>query len=206
VTGAVFETVLVEGGRIRLRDRHLARATAAGADRALLSAAMDAACRDTASPVVIRFELTADGVRAVPRAPRPRTPVRLVPVPGYDPGDRRRERKLLDRSWAAAAEAGLAVDEEALLVSGALVGETTRANVFAVVDGVVVTPPVRGILPGVTRSWAIEAAGAVERELEIAALATATAVFVTTAGRGIVPVQGTDRALADDLASRWGAL
>jgi branched-subunit amino acid aminotransferase/4-amino-4-deoxychorismate lyase len=204
----VFETMLVDAGRIRLRDRHLARATAAGADAAALSAAMDALCRHpAAAPVVVRLELTEAGVRAVPRPPKARRPVRLVPVPVYDPADRRRERKLLDRTWAASAEAGLRDDEEALLVSDdGLVGETTRANVFAVIDGVVVTPPVHGILPGVTRAWAIAEMHAVERELPLAALRRATTVFLTTAGRGIVPVADTDRTPADALADRWSAL
>ena len=68
----------------------------------------------------------------------------------------------------------------------------------------VVTPRVAGILPGVTRGWAIEAAGAIERPLTVAELGRADGVFLTTAGRGIVPV--TPHARIDRLAAAWRTL
>ena len=38
------------------------------------------------------------------------------------------------------------------------IGEADSANVFAVIDGVAATPPLsRGILPGTTRAFALEA-------------------------------------------------
>ena len=106
-------------------------------------------------------------------------------VEAYDPGDRSRERKRAERAWADAAET--AAGGEALLVSPeGLVGETTRANVFAILGDVIVTPAVTGLLPGVTRSWAIERLGAIERALTLAELREADGAFVTTAGRGVV--------------------
>jgi branched-chain amino acid aminotransferase len=211
VTDALFETVLVEDGRIRLRDRHLARLAAAGTPAGQVTAAgrvMDELCAEPRpEPVVARVEVTSAGVRPALRPPRPRTPVRLVPRPGYDPGDALRERKRLDRRWAEELERGLEAGEEALVVSAdGLAGETTRANVFALVGGVLVTPPVRGLLPGVTRAWVIGEAGARERDLTLAELEAAPAAFVTTAGRGIVPVLGTDPAMADALHRAWIAL
>jgi hypothetical protein len=208
VTAALFETVRVEGGRIRLRDRHLARLRASGVSQdrlATVERLMDGLCAGTA--VVVARLVVGEEIRAETRRPGAREPVGLVPVAGYDPGLRRRERKLLDRTWATALEALAGAGEEPLLVSpNGLAGETTRANVFAVVGGRLVTPPARGLLPGVTRSWVIEQTGAVEEELTTAELLAAEVAFLTTAGRGVVPVAGTDSGLADELARAWDAL
>jgi branched-subunit amino acid aminotransferase/4-amino-4-deoxychorismate lyase len=84
--------------------------------------------------------------------------------------------------------------------------------VFAILGGAVVTPPLAGILPGVTRSFALERTGAVERPLKLADLRVADAAFLTTAGRGIVllaDVGGRRLAghpLVDELAAAWRAL
>ncbi len=211
MTDPVFETVLVEAGRIRLRDRHLARLRASGADAAIVARVaqmMDELCADPAAPpTVVRIDVHGRALRATPRAPSARTPVELVVVPGYDPADRRRERKIADRAWAVAAEAGIGPGQEAVLVSAdGLAGETTRANIFALVDGVLVTPPAHGLLAGVTRGWVLELTGAVERELPADRLLAAGVAFLTTAGRGVVAVAGTDTALADELARAWDAL
>ena len=57
-----------------------------------------------------------------------------------------------------------------------LVGETTRANVFAILaDSRVATPPVRGILPGVTREFALRESAAIERRLTVGDLRRARA-------------------------------
>ena len=197
MTGApVFETVLVDGGRVRLLDRHLERLRRSGVDEVLVESARavldEASLRHEGPPQALRLDVLDCRVVVTPRAPTPATAVRPVPVDGYDPADARRERKAVDRGWAdAALAAARAVGgDDALLVSGdGLVGETTRANVFAVLaDGTTVTPPVAGLLPGVTRSWAIEACGAVERALPLDELRTARSAFLTTAGRGVVPV------------------
>ncbi len=104
------------------------------------------------------------------------------------------DRALLDALDAAAAPA------TALLVdAGGAVLETTRANVFAVrPDGSVVTPPADGrILPGVTRSLAIEIASAagvdvVAAEIARADIDTAREVFTTGSVRGVEPVRSID--------------
>jgi branched-chain amino acid aminotransferase len=217
---ALYETVLVEDGRVRLADRHLARLARSGAGAAAVAAAAAAlaeACATAAEPTVVRLDVAPDGsVTPVPRRPRPASAVRLLPVAGFDPARAARERKEADRSWAdgpesAARAAGF--DEPLLVSPDGLVGETTRANLVAILeDGTLATPPARGLLPGVTRSWALEQLPIAERELALLELLDARAAFLTTAGRGIVRVAavgGTE--LGDDprieaLQAAWRAL
>lgn len=173
--------------------------------------------RTAGRPTVVRFDVAAGTcVSSRARTPGDPGPVRLALVPGFDPGDVTRERKLAARGWAEEAEdaARTAGADEPLLVSPTgLVGETSRASLFVVdAAGRVVTPPARGLLPGVTRAWALEAAGATEHPLTTGELGDARAAFLTTAGRGVVPVAAIDgRALATDdrvreLVAAWRAL
>jgi branched-subunit amino acid aminotransferase/4-amino-4-deoxychorismate lyase len=143
-------------------------------------------------------------------------PVHLASVVAYDPTDLRREQKRTDRRWAVDAKkaAQRVGAQDALLVSPeGLLGETTSANVFIVLPGgAVVTPPVRGIVPGVVRAWVLERGGATERAVTLEDLETAQEIFLTTAGRGVVPVSGVGvrvfsrHALASDLRAAWQAL
>lgn len=74
--------------------------------------------------------------------------------------------------------------------------ECGTANVFAVVDSGVVTPPLDGrILPGTVRArvlalLAAEGTPLAERRLSLAELAAATEVFGTSSVRGVHPVAG----------------
>ena len=84
--------------------------------------------------------------------------------------------------------------EDALLLNtaGRLAG-TTMANLFLVIDGAVVTPPVAdGALPGVMRGEVLAAAGAEERSLKPEDLARASEAFVTNCLgiRALVSVDG----------------
>jgi branched-chain amino acid aminotransferase len=212
--GGVFETLLVEDGRVRLLDRHLGRLAASGVSEPVIQEVRELVARLTTAvsePVVVRIDVADGRVLARPRDPRPPTPLSGLLVEGYDPADRSRERKATERAWADAAET--AAGGEALLVSPeGLVGETTRANVFAILGAVVVTPAATGLLPGVTRSWAIERLGAVERVLTLAELREADGAFLTTAGRGIVALADVDghrigaHPLVEQLAEAWRAL
>lgn len=218
---ALIETVLVEDGRIRLLDRHLLRLRRSGATARQVTAvrALAETWRRTArEATVVRFEVAAgEGVRSVPRAPAGAAPQRLATVPGYDPADATREEKRADRGWALAAEAAAAragADAPLLVAADGSAGETSRANLFVVTeDGALRTPPARGLLPGVTRAWVLDVEpSAEEAPVRAADLAAARAAFLTTAGRGIVPVAaidgrelGTDERIAA-LAARWCAL
>jgi branched-chain amino acid aminotransferase len=76
--------------------------------------------------------------------------------------------------------------------------EGTGSNVFVVVDGEVLTPPVEsGLLPGITRELVIEwcrEAGIPVREatLPMDVLATADEVFITSSTKDVLPVHAVD--------------
>lgn len=89
---------------------------------------------------------------------------------------------------------------EALM--GNLVGqlcEGTGSNVFVVVEGRVLTPPLAsGCLAGVTRGLVLEWFDVEERTLPLDVLRTADEVFLTSCTRDIHPVHAVDdRALAE---------
>ncbi len=210
----VFETMLIDEGRVRLLDRHLGRLAASDVPEPVNQEVRELVARLTTAasePVVVRVDVVGDRVLARPREPRTPTPVSGVLVEAYDPADRSRERKRTERAWADAAET--AAGGEAFLISPqGLVGETTRANVFAILGDTVVTPAVTGLLPGVTRSWAIERLGAIERALTLEELRAADGAFLTTAGRGIVALADVDGSripphpLVEQLAEAWREL
>ena len=76
--------------------------------------------------------------------------------------------------------------------------ECTGSNVFVVVDGVVLTPPVgSGLLAGITRELTIEwgrAAGIDVREeaLPLDVLQTADEVFITSSTKDVLPIHAVD--------------
>ena len=76
--------------------------------------------------------------------------------------------------------------------------EATGSNVFAVLDGVVCTPPEdSGCLLGVTRALVLELCAAralafAERAMPIGALATADEAFLTSSTREVLPIAGVD--------------
>jgi para-aminobenzoate synthetase/4-amino-4-deoxychorismate lyase len=78
--------------------------------------------------------------------------------------------------------------------------EASRANVFAIEDGVLVTPAADGrILPGIARARAIETAGALgfevrEERLDVQRLLAAGEAFLTGSVRGIEPVRSLGEA------------
>jgi para-aminobenzoate synthetase / 4-amino-4-deoxychorismate lyase len=111
------------------------------------------------------------------------------------------EHKWADRSSLDEAQAGLPADGLPLIVdSDGVVLEASRANVFAVRNGALLTPPTDGrILPGITRARVIEIAGRTEIEVEETNLRhedllDADEVFLTGSVRGIEPVNSLDGA------------
>ena len=78
--------------------------------------------------------------------------------------------------------------------------EASRANVFVVEAGAILTPPADGrILPGVTRRRVLELMPVREQPIELDRLLAADEVFLTGSVRGIEPVWACD----DDRV--WGA-
>lgn len=124
--------------------------------------------------------------------------------------------KWADRTALPPSTAGMV----SLLVDGTEVLEADRANVFAVRDGAVFTPPLDGrILPGVTRATVIERAReegyeVAEGTIALERLDLYDEVFLTNSLRGIEAVGSIDGAplqdarpatqrIAEALRSRW---
>jgi para-aminobenzoate synthetase / 4-amino-4-deoxychorismate lyase len=125
----------------------------------------------------------------------------LVPVvvPGGIGAHKWADRRLLAR---CAATAG-AADGTQLLIEDAdgQVLETDRASVFAVLDGVVCTPPAEGrLLPGVTRAAVLRLAAAAGLRIRTTSfsrgdLKGASEAFVTNSVIGVLPVRSIDGTL-----------
>ena len=207
----VFETMLVVEGRPVELDAHMAR----------LGASLEALYGATA-PVGVRDDLLAK-VRGLSLG---RVRVTVAPVngglayviavadvdraaifPGWDRGvalrgvaapDWAGGHKWADRSGLEHLEASLGDAVPLLLGEEGVPLETSRANVFAVRDGTLTTPPLDGrVLPGIARARAIEIAGALEvevreRDMTLTDLLAADEVFLTGSVRGIEPVRSLD--------------
>jgi len=98
-------------------------------------------------------------------------------------------------SVVALAQAKAAGADDAIFLDTAgHVSEATASNLFAVIDGVLVTPPLScGVLPGITRAIVLDLAptlglSAVEREMTEPELALASELFLTSSIREIAPL------------------
>jgi para-aminobenzoate synthetase/4-amino-4-deoxychorismate lyase len=120
-------------------------------------------------------------------APQPQD-LRAVTVPGGIGAHKWTDRRIL-------GEGSLLITD-----TDSSVLETDRASVFAVIDGVLRTPPADGrLLPGVTRAAVLRLAAregmpVAEGRLELTELARASEVFATNSVHGIVPVRSVDPA------------
>jgi len=144
---------------------------------------------------------------APPERPRPRVMARLAPVPrppksmsavfldDLHGGSMARHKSCSALLYVEAArrarEAGV---DEALLADGeGGIAEASAHNLFAVIDGALVTPPARlPLLPGVTRAWAIKQGKALQRPITQRDLARASEAFLTNSIRGVVPLVTVD--------------
>jgi D-alanine transaminase len=83
---------------------------------------------------------------------------------------------------------------EAVLVKDGYVTEGAASNIFAVIDGLLITPPKGNeILPGITRDVILEIAQKnnipyVEEIISLDALTTASEIWLTSSTREIIPV------------------
>lgn len=111
---------------------------------------------------------------------------------------------------------GMGVDEAILLNLAGSLCEGTGSNVFVVIDGMIVTPPLSsGCLAGITREltleWCAEAGiECVERQVALDALPDVAEVFLTSSTRDVHPVTeiltaGGDRLWAGDVGERTRA-
>ena len=242
----LFETMLVVDGRVFRRTAHLDR-MAAGAtalaipfDRARVEADLDLLLGALApSTAVVRLTLTrGPGARGLAR-PTTARPTVLVTAAPWSPdlafrpvrlattAIRRNETSPTARfktlayvdAVAALAEAQERGADDALFLNGGgRVASTTMANLFAVVDDELVTPPLAdGVLDGTTRRCVLEIARErgwrmTERSLSPGDLERADAAFLTNAVRLVSPVTTIDdhglaagHAAARDLFDAIGA-
>ena len=85
------------------------------------------------------------------------------------------------------------IDEPLFLNTKGQVAEGATSNIFAVIQGEVVTPPVScGLLPGVMRDFALRVTGAKERPLSPEELMQADEVFLTNSLMGAMPARSID--------------
>lgn len=214
----VFETVKVDNGIPFAITRHLERLAASAAALDLevprdIREGVAAVCAEVADASTARMRITVTGgpgPAGYQRGPRPTVLVTAAPyTPAVGPETvatvpwRRNEHGALAgvkstsyaenaRALAAARRAG--AGEALLLNTAGLVCEGTGTNVFAVLDGIAVTPPLSaGCLAGVTRAlvlaWCPEV---VEKDLRPDELARAEEIFLTSTTRDVQAVSGLD--------------
>jgi branched-chain amino acid aminotransferase len=230
VGDGVFETAKVVDGIPFALTRHLDRLASSarglgltppddGALRDAVAAALAAnADAVAAGPLRLRITLTGgtsplgsdrgDAGRTLVVALAPLTawaPTAKVVVVPWTRNERAATAGLKTTSYAdnvvALAHAKAHGGSEAVLANTAgMLCEGTGSNVFLVLDGQLVTPPLSsGCLAGVTRALVLEWTGAVERDLPIVALLRAEEVFLTSSTRDVQPVH----AVGDD--GHWDA-
>ena len=94
-----------------------------------------------------------------------------------------------DNVVALAHARALGVDEGIFANSVGRLCEGTGSNVFVVIDGECLTPPLSsGALGGITRELVIEWCGAREQDLPIESLDVAAEIFLTSSTRDVQPV------------------
>jgi branched-chain amino acid aminotransferase len=221
VGDGVFETIVVRAGRPLAVTRHLARLVrSAGAlglpapdTGALRAAVEEVTSAGGATDAVIRVVYTSGtGPLGSDRGDgTPTTAVLLGPAPERPPTTDvvtvpwpRNERGALvgvkTTSYAenvlALAEARRHSASEAIFANTAgNLCEGSGTNVFLVLDGQLLTPPLSaGCLAGVTRGLIIEHCGldVVERDVPITALPEAEEAFLTSATRNVQAIRAVD--------------
>ncbi|WP_188110686.1 chorismate-binding protein [Aeromicrobium ginsengisoli] len=200
----IYDTLLVEDGRVADLEAHLARLDAsvravygttirAGLDDAVLRRTarltgrqrmrIDAVPRDDGVVVTMSSRVIDDDADVWTLTPRT--------LEGGFGQHKWADRRAL--SWHGAPDRDLL-----LLAEDGAILETARANIFVVHDDGVHTPPSDGrILPGTARARVIEilreaSVPVFQRRLTIDDLTAATEVFVSNSLRGVVPVIACD--------------
>ena len=204
----LFETMRAHDGAIALIDRHLARLARSIDALGLAPMPPIAAVGDAARVCAERLEAGAGRVR-VTITPRPTLLVDAEPITldpeltltaatvrgAWLPGREIAQHKSLSfLGWRHAQRQAEAAGADIALLCDAAgrLGEASTANVFAVIDGTIVTPPIDGILPGVTRKLVMEAAAVREAHLPEEAWREAAELFLTSGVRGVVPLTAVD--------------
>jgi len=110
----------------------------------------------------------------------------------HSPLARVKSLNYLDNILARREAAENGADDAILLNTRGRVAETTIANLFALIDGRVVTPSVaEGALPGIARGLILERLEVAERPLTLAELRRAGEIVLTNS-LGVRPVVAVD--------------
>jgi len=203
---ALFETMRAASGQVRFVSQHLDRLAVSAevlgipiAPQDRLRHAIEVACAaGRAQHQRVRLTVAGDLVLVEVDDAGPLGPpglARAIPIHGaWVPDHAIAEHKTASYGgyrWAA-RRAQAKGAEIALLADGrGYVGETDGGNVMAAIGGELVTPPVRGLLPGVARASLIGAGLAHEGDLSPELLERATELIATSAVRGVIALQGT---------------
>jgi para-aminobenzoate synthetase/4-amino-4-deoxychorismate lyase len=222
----VFETMLVLDGRPVELAAHMARLRASL--QALFGADVPPGAEDRVTDGARGIGVGRLRLTIAPGDPRLTADVTATPVdpaivfPAFRDGARLKPisvpggwgpHKWADRGPLAAGEGNgsvpLVLDHDGTVLEG------SRANVFIVEGGTIVTPPADGrILPGVTRARLLELLGAREEVIPVARLVDADEVFLSGSVRGVEPVTAcaggrvwedgpVARATAEELRRHW---
>lgn len=209
----LFETMRAEHRRVPLIDRHLARLGASvealGMDGApsidRVRAAVEAVVAELDEGIHrVRVTVTTHPTLLVEATAYEANPAPGVTVTGligtWWAGDEIREHKTLSyaahrRAHRRAVAAG--TDHALLLDDVGHLGESDAANVFIVANGTLLTPPIEGILGGVTRDVLLEAAEAEGIPIDVRHLAeaewrNADEMFLSNGLTGLTPVLAVD--------------
>ena len=227
----LFETIAVFGGELRRLGRHFARlrdgARVIGIpvptdDEGLARALAETRDANGLEDGLLRLTLTrGPAPRGLLPATDPRPTLLITASPRdaasslpahavvssatrrneHSPLSRLKTLNYLDNVLARREAAARGADEAILVNTTGRLAETTVANLFVVIAGETLTPPVEdGALPGVVRAELLESGLAAERSLTADAFGRASEAFATNSGsiRAIVTVDG--RAIGDGRA------
>lgn len=212
----VFETIAVRKAAPKRLTAHLARFREGASVVGITVPFTDAGIAEMIAAVIganavtegtLRITLTrGPGARgiALPEAPQPTFVITPGSLPSQDPvslivahGTRRNEMSplarvkslnYLDNILARQEAVAAGADDAVMLNTAGRVAETTVANIFCLIAGGLVTPPVtEGALPGVMRAEVIRISRAEERPITVAELERSSEILLSSA-LGIRPV------------------
>ena len=220
---SLFETIRVEHGVVARRERHIERfersARFLGYPDAEIIRGQEA-LRDFAphmdglhKMIFVRgASVFGDWAPEILTECRP-LPIALRPsltlVETYIPQDALAEHKTtsyLKAMHARRTAIRRGFDDAVQISKDGWVGEASMANVFAMVDGVLVTPVVEGLLPGTVRAELLKHADAAgvfidERRLSVQELKRASQILLTSAGHLVAAASHLDGRELDDSAA-----
>ena len=202
----VFETLAIRQGVAFAHRRHLdrlhtsARIIGIEFDRAVVDAGVDAVLsRWGRRSGRVRITVTAGGAvvvtAAVVVAVDPTAMLVVAPWPRNErsPLVAAKTTAYLDNTLAFEFARARGATDALFLNTRGEVCEGSRTNVFAVIRGRLVTPPLSaGCLAGITRALVLEYGAAGEATIDLRALREADEVFLTSALRGAQPVTTID--------------